>query len=751
MSYTHLGLRYQYLFASLVSLAAGCVAIASGAAFQTAQSSAAPTAPVRAVTDEYFGVKIPDPYRYMENLKDPEVAEWFKAQNDYTRSVLASIPGRVTLLARIKELDQSVPARVTDLRRLPGDRYFYQKRLANEDLPKIYVRNGLNGSETLLVDSAEFTSAGSPHYAIDYYSPSLDGRYVAFGVSPAGSEDAVLRVVDVQTGRETGDVIDRAQFGSPSWLPDGRSFLYNRLQKLGPKSAASDRYLNSRTYLHVLGTDPDKDPMVFGSGLAAVKIQPVDIPFVGIIPGTRYAIGIIAHGVQNEITTYAAPVESLSTPSVPWKKICDVEDAITQFDAQGDDLYLLSHLHASRFKVVHTQLSNPDVARARVVVAPGQAVIRNLAAAQDALYVQTLDGGIGRLVRVPYGEHKPEQVPLPFDGNMTLAATDQRVPGTLLDMTSWTKAPKIYSYNPDAKEMSDTKLQPPGTLDESVALESKEVKARSYDGTLVPLSIVYKKGLKLDGSNPTLLQGYGAYGISSDPYFDSRRLAWLERGGVFAVAHIRGGGEYGEDWHLAGKQLTKPNTWKDFIACAQYLIDSKYTSSARLAIRGGSAGGITIGRSITDRPDLFAVAIDLVPMSDAIRVEFTPNGPPNVPEFGSVKTETGFKGLYEMSAYHHIKDGTAFPAVMVTTGFNDPRVISWEPGKMAARLQAATSSRKPVLLRVDYDAGHGIGSTKTQNEEELADQMSFALWQFGVPEFQPQSRTNGQTPDAAQR
>jgi prolyl oligopeptidase len=314
------------------------------------------------------------------------------------------------------------------------------------------------------------------------------------------------------------------------------------------------------------------------------------------------------------------------------------------------------------------------------------------------------------------------------------------VPGALLEMTTWTKAAQIYAYDPGSRQVSNTKLQPAGPFDAPADLESVEVKARSYDGTLIPLSIVYKKGLKLDGSNPTLLEGYGAYGISGDPFFDPRYLAWYERGGVFAVAHIRGGGEYGEDWHLAGKMLTKHNTWRDFIASAQYLIDQKYTTSAKLAIEGGSAGGITIGRSITERPDLFAAAIDAVPMSDAVRTEFTPNGPPNIPEFGTVKTEDGFKGLYEMSAYHHVKDGTAYPAVMVTTGFNDPRVISWEPGKMAARLQAATSSGKPILLRVDYDAGHGFGSTKTQREEEMADEMSFMLWQFGVPDFQAVKR-----------
>lgn len=741
MKRTSRGLRTTYSFALLAALSFGALRLA--AAFSAKTPGAAPAPPVaavRPVTDEYFGVKVADPYRYMENLKDPEVAAWFKGQNDYTRSVLARIPGRTAFLARIKTLDESAPARVTDLRRLPGDRFFYQKRLASEDLAKVYVRDGLNGEEKLLVDPAKFARAGGPHFAISYYGPSWDGRYVAVGVSPAGSEDAVIHVIDVASGRETDDVIDRAQFGNPSWLPDGHSFVYNRLQELGPNAAPTDRYLKSRAYLHVLGTSADKDTLVFGDGVSSVKIDAADIPFVFIAPGTPFALGVIAHGVRNEQTVYEAPIESLSSSSPAWKLICDVDDDITGFDVHGDDLYLLSHLQASRFKVLHTLVSKPEVAHAEVVVPAGQSVIRNIAAAEDALYVQELDGGIGHLARVAYGENKTQEVSLPFQGTVSISATDQRVPGALLEMTTWTKAAQIYAYDAGTRQVSNTKLQPAGPFDAPADLESVEVKARSYDGTLIPLSIVYKKGLKLDGSNPTLLEGYGAYGISSDPFFDPRYLAWYERGGVFAVAHIRGGGEYGEDWHLAGKMLTKHNTWQDFIASAQYLINQKYTTSAKLAIEGGSAGGITIGRSITERPDLFAAAIDAVPMSDAVRTEFTPNGPPNIPEFGTVKTEDGFKGLYEMSAYHHVKDGTAYPAVMVTTGFNDPRVISWEPGKMAARLQAATSSGKPILLRVDYDAGHGFGSTKTQREEEMADEMSFMLWQFGVPDFQAEQR-----------
>jgi prolyl oligopeptidase len=694
-----------------------------------------PVAPVRPVTEEYFGVKVVDPYRYMEDLKNPEVATWFKAQNDYTRAVLASIPGRDPLLIRIKELDEGAPARITDLRRLPGDQYFYQKRLATEDVPKLYRRAGLSGEEKLLVDPATYATPGGPHFVISYYAPSFDGRYVAVGLSAAGSEDATLRVFHSTTGKETGDVIDRAQFGSPSWLPDGLTFFYNRLQKLSANSAPTDRYFNSRTFLHVLGTSPDADKFVFGNGMPGVSIEPVDTPYVVTSAGTPYALGIIAHGVRFEATLYVVPLGGLSGPTISWRKICDVDDDVTGFDVHGSDLYLVSHHQASRFKVLHTKLSDPDVARADVVVPPSEAVVQNVAAANDALYVQELAGGIGRLMRVPYGG-KPESISLPLDGSLGFSATDQRFPGTLLELTSWTRASKIYSYDPVSNVVTDTKLQPIGKYDEPSDLESHEVKVKSYDGTLVPLSIVYKKGLKRDGSNPTLLEGYGAYGITFDPFFDPRMIAWFEQGGVFAVAHVRGGGEYGEDWHLAGKLLTKPNTWKDFIAAAEYLIAEKYTNTPHLAIEGGSAGGITIGRSITERPNLFAVAIDAVPDSDALRGEFVPDGPANVPEFGTVKEADGFKALYEMSGYHHVEDGVKYPAVLVTTGFNDPRVTSWQPGKMAARLQAATASGKPILLRVDYDAGHG-SSTKTQREQELADEMSFSFWQFGAPSYQP--------------
>lgn len=703
--------------------------------------TAPPPTPKRVVVDEYYGNKIEDPYRYMEDLQNPEVQAWFKAQNDYTRSVLARIPGREDLLKRIRTLDEGASASVYDIRRLPGDRLFYQKRLASEDVAKIYMRSGLNAPEKVIADPVKLTPAGSPSFVLNYYAPSFDGSHVAYGASPGGSEDAVIHIVDVATGRESPETIDRGWFGSPSWLPDGRSFFHNRMQKMQPGMAPTERELKSKVFLHVIGTDPEKDPVVFGYDVSPrVKMVPTDLPFVTTFPGSSYAFGLIAHGVRPEITVYTAPLTSINNSDIPWRKLVDVDDNVVDFAPHGDDVFLMSHQGALRYKILRTSLSKPDVAHAAVVVPETQAVVRSQSVAGDGLYVLLLDGGIGKMLRVPFstgGNAAPQPVPLPLDGQVWFDAVDPRVNGVLLGLTSWTKAAADYAYDPTTNRISDTGLQPHGPYDNPQDIVSEEVKVPSYDGTLVPLSIVHRRDIKLDGSNPTLLEGYGAYGITYDPYFDPKLLAWLEKGGVFAVAHVRGGGEYGEGWHLAGKLLTKHNTWRDMIASGQYLIDHKYTSPAHLAGEGASAGGITIGRAITERPDLFGAALNDVGVSDALRAEHSPNGPPNIPEFGTTTTPEGYKALYEMSSYHHVKDGTPYPAVLVVTGINDPRVAPWQPAKMAARLQAATSSGKPVLLRVDYEAGHGMGSTKSQRQQLLADQWSFLLWQLGAAGFQP--------------
>ena len=706
----------------------------------TAPPKTLPKAPVRPVIDEYFGTKVIDPYRYMENTSDPEVQSWFKAQNDYTRAALAKIPGRQHLLERIRELDQSAPAKVSDVQRFQGDRYYYKKLLAGEEISKLYERIGLNGKERLLIDPTKFTAAQGTHYSLDYFSPSFDGRYIAFGISISGSEDAVIHILDRSTGRDTAETINRSWYGFPSWMPDQQSFLHNRFQKLPPGADPNERRLKSRVYLHRVGIDPEKDIAVFGYGVhPEIKLEPSDASYVSTDPRTNYAIAIVQHGFMNESDLYVAPVASLGKPNLHWNKLCGVEDQITFFEVRGDDLYLVTHKNAPRFKVIRTSLSHPDLAKAQVVIPEGEAVISAVIASADALYVQELDGGLGKLVKASYSNYALESVALPVKGTLELFGGDPRLPNLVMGLSSWTTAYHIYKYDSGTKKVTDTGLVPAGLYDDPPNIEAEEVKVPTTSGTMIPLSIVHKKGLKLDGTNPTLLSGYGAYGINMQPFFSSRWLAWLERGGVFATAHVRGGGEYGEDWHLGGMQENKSNTWRDFIACAEYLVKRGYTSPDKLAGQGGSAGGILIGRTFTERPDLFAAALDDVGLSDMIRDMFSPDGPLNVPEYGDLKNQQGFKNLLEISAYYHVADGTRYPAILLTTGMNDPRVVPWEPGKMTARLQPATFSGKPILLREStIRAGMAESCNRKSNGGTCSRSMgSFLLWQFGDPEFQP--------------
>ena len=696
-----------------------------------------PVAPVKNVADTYFGTTVADPYRYMEDMKSPEVADWMKAQADYTREALAKIPQRDTVLKEVTTFGDAAAARVTSVQ-ITGNNVYYLKRRADENIPKLYAREGFDGQERLLVDPDKLPAPEGKHYAVDYFAASQDNKYIAYGISIGGSEESVLHVLDLATGKETGDVIDRANFGSPSWLPDGR-LLYNRLQKPAPNAAITDKYVNSRAYVHALGTNPDDDAPLLGTGLApAIAIEPAEIPIAVSPIGSKYVIGLVINGVQNEFKLYIAPLAALAGDKTPWVRVIDNADDVTAFDVSSDTLYLLTHKNASRFKVVSVALTKPDLASAQVVVPESEAVVTGIAAAKDALYIRRMNGGVSDLLRAPYSPGaRPAPVKLPFAGDVDGLTADPRRPGAVFNLGGWTRFGGYFAYEPALNKVVDTRLQPQGKYDNPPSLVSTEVKVKAKDGTLVPLSIVHVKGLKLNGRNPTILYGYGAYGISQTPFYRPTFLPWFNRGGVFAVAHVRGGGEYGEDWHKAGYKLTKPNTWNDAIACAEWLVAHKYTSPSKLAIMGGSAGGIFVGRSITERPDLFGAAIDEVPVSDLVRMEFSSNGVPNIPEFGTVKEPDGFKGLLEMSSYHHVKDGVKYPAVLLLTGFNDPRVDSWQAGKMAAQLQAATAGDKPILLRVDYDAGHGFGSTKKSQYEERADLLTFLLWQFGVKGFQP--------------
>lgn len=691
-----------------------------------------PVAGVREVVEHYHGVKVEDPYRYFENLADPEVRKWIDGQATYAAGVLAGISGRDALLKRIVELDAGAPYRISVVRRWANGDLHYLKRMASENLDKLYFRDGKSGAERLLVDPERFASAGGGHASLSFCSASNDGRYVAYGIAAAGSEQTVLHVLDVAAGRDLAETIDRMEsdYTPPMWLGDGSGFVYSRRRKLPEGAPATEVYKNSRAFVHRLGTDPEKDGLIFGAG--GTPMADTDFPSVVITPGSKYAIGKVKHGDANELTLYAAPVKSLGESITVWRKICDVSDEVSDFAMHGDDVYLLTASAAPRYKVVRTSLENPDFAKAQIVVPAGAVVMQDVMAARDGLYVSMLDGGLNKLARLPYGGGTLEPIDAPAGAaSIFPVAANAETDGVLVASASWTRGGALYAFDPATKSLRDTGLRPRGKFDDVEGYESEEVQVTSHDGVRVPLSILHRRGLVMDGSHPTLVNGYGGYGMVMSAHFNPTNLAWLERGGVLAYAHVRGGGEFGKEWHLAGQRATKPNTWKDFIACCEYLVQKRYTSPAKLAGQGGSAGGILIGRAVTERPDLFAAALMNVGCLDLLRMETTTNGVPNIPEFGTVKTREGFEGLLAMSAYHHVVDGTKYPAVLLTHGINDPRVEPWMSAKMTARLQAATASGRPVLLRVDYDAGHGIGSTKEQHQRLLADEWAFLLWQMG--------------------
>ena len=716
---------------------------------------APPVAPVRDVVDTYHGTKVHDPYRYFEDFKNPEVQAWVRGQADYARHVLDSIPGRGKLLERVRELDEGVPYRISVVRRWPNGDLHYLKRMADENLEKLYFREAKTGRERLLVDPDRLAGGGgvgegakpeAGHYSLSFVCPSPDGRYVAYGASASGSEQAVLRVLEVASGKDLPDVIDAMEYDYtwPSWQADSRGFVYGRRRDWPPGTPATDLWKKTYSALHRLGTDVSDDPLVFAidapsAAGGATPMSEADFPSVILTPGSKWAVGKIKHGDSNELTLYAAPADQLGTDALRWVKVCDVADEVKEFAVRGDDIYLNSAAGAPRYQVVRTSLAKPDFKAAAVVLPPGQAVVEGIAAAKDALYATLLEAGLNRVVRVPY-ETSPKPTPRaietpPGASSAEIVQADADVDGVLIGSRSWVRGGRTYAYDPGTAKLTDTGLRPQGKFDNPAGLVAEEVHVDSHDGVRVPLSIVRRADLKLDGNNPALVIGYGSYGMTTSVGYRPTSLAWLDRGGVLAFAHVRGGGAYGKQWHHAGQKKTKPNTWKDFIACCEYLVKKGYTKPQKLAGEGGSAGGILIGRAITERPDLFGAAVIDVGCLDMLRSETTTNGVPNIQEFGSVATKEGFDALLAMSAYHQVKDGVKYPAVLLTHGVNDPRVEAWMSAKMTARLQAASTSGKPVLFRVDYQAGHGIGSTKKQYQEETADAMAFLLWQLGDKEF----------------
>jgi prolyl oligopeptidase len=699
-----------------------------------------PVAASKPVVDDYFGTKVTDPYRWMEaGSSDPALLDYLKAQNDYTKSVLAplAIP-RNKLLARLREIDNGVPLVNSPTR--AGSWLFFLRTDPGARAGSLMVRDSKGAIRTLL-DPERFSAKGV-HAAIDYFVPSPDGVRVVVGASLGGSENSTIHVVETATGLLLPDAITRTQYASPSWRDDGESFYYARLQALPPNAPATALYENEKTFLHVLGTDPEKDPAVLGTGVSSK----LDLPVAGFTavftaPLSPFVIGLATAGTTDPGEFYLAPAASASGPATPWQKIVPREAQVSTLESplvlKGSTLYLVVQKDAPNRRLIALDLKRPDINTARVLIPESDVIVENIYGAQDALYVTERSAGKFRLVRVNYdGPANPREIRLPYDGTIASVDAQERKRGVLFALGAWTKAKTLFAYDPATNQSTDTGIMPPDPA-ENPRIEAREVMIPSTDSTQVPLSIVCRKDIRLNGSNPTILQGYGAYADSIDPAFDTRTIVWVERGGVMAFVHARGGGELGEKWHLAGQKATKQHTIDDMVAAARYLIEQKYSSPDHLAPLGTSAGGITVGGAIVQHPELFAAAVDNVGDTDSLRSQYTEGGAANVPEFGNIHVKEDFPFIYAMSAYEHIVPGTKYPAVFGITGVNDPRVPSWEIAKFISALQVATSGARPIVMRVDFDAGHGLGSSRTQREETFADAWSFLLWQLGDPEFQP--------------
>ncbi len=730
-----------------------------------------PETPIQANVESYFGEVIDDPYRWLEDLNSVPTRDWFTQQNRYTREVLDALPGRAALHARIRELN-SANTRIRALQST-GDALFYLKCLPGEQQFKLYMRTGPSGTERIVGDPATFGVAGQTP-SIDFYQASPNGKRVALGISQGGGENTMLYVIDTSSGRLVGPPLRRAGIASPSWRFDSDGLFFTRQSDPVPNAAPADWLRDGQVWMRTYAADGSvKDNPVFGIRLSpAVELAADDLPNVVASPISPFAIGVVRHGVRNELTLYVAPLAQVRDASSPWRKFVGPEGGITNFTLRGEWIYFVTNSGAPRGQVMRWSLRDPrpfQIENAEEVVAPSERIVLDIAAAKDALYVRQTEAGYAKLLRLEYnvklarpstparrnaraaaskapaalpkqsGIARGRELTLPFGGAIDELATDPLRSGAYLRLTSWTEAPTYFGVDGKSGQIVRIAWSTPinANFDRIATLQAR---VRSHDGTLVPLSVIFSRNLVRDGKAPLLIETYGAYGRSSEPYFWPSLLAWLEQGGVFAVAHIRGGGELGTAWHLDGMQSAKPNSWRDLIACADWLVSEQWTKSARLAVMGVGAGGIAAGNAIVERPELFAVMVSRVGLHDTLRGESGTSGSANVPEFGSVATETGFRGLLAMSTYQRMRDGVRYPAALFSTVFNDPRVDPWDAGKAAARMQAVNGgfggSRNTVLLRVDFDATRGslIAPGTTEIDTDI---FSFLLWQTGARGFTP--------------
>lgn len=689
-----------------------------------------PVARVAPVTDDLFGVPAVDPYRWMEN-DGAELDEWLAGQAAYANATIAGFPDRAALGDRISELTRD-QIRAADFA-LCGDLVFHRDRPDAGDVPVLAVTEG--GARRVLLDPA--TLPGDERSNLDWFTPSHDGKHVVCGISSGGAEIGTVRVLDVATGELTDDGVPGVFFGGVSWLPDDAGFVYHRYRDVPPDTPPAERRAGSGTFLHRMGTSFADDTPVLAPGTApGVPLEPKDRPYVVVPTDSDVMLAVVSHAASGgslsvqlkEWSLYVAPLSALADPAnCPWRQIATTADELSGWALHEGTLYLVTHAGGVGSHVVSVPVDNPVLADATVVVPPGERSVFSVHVVGEHLLVRDMVAGRDQLRQVPLAGGDLVDVPLPFAGSIVQLTTDDH--SAVLVLESWTRSPVALRYEPATGSLVDTGWIEPSQVDMS-SITTTEIEVPVRDGTLVPLAILHTKGLDLNGDRPTLLSGYGSYGLVTPRLFAPQLLAWCERGGVIAYAALRGGGDHGPAWHAAGKGARKENTITDFIDCGEYLVARGYTRPGKLAGTGGSAGGIPTGGAIVRRPDLWAAMVMQVPVTNTTRKEWSENGPVNVPEFGTSTTEQGARDLLITDSYLRVVVGTAYPAVLLTAGRNDARVAVWQPAKMAARLQAATASdpiRRPVLLRVDYGAGHGQGMPQDQRVALLADMYAFVL------------------------
>jgi prolyl oligopeptidase len=716
----------------LAALAAACFVSAHAADLKP------PVAPRQDVVDVLHGVSVPDPYRALEDLKSPATQAWLKGQGDFGADMLSRIEGREAITQRIQALSALSGDQIRQIVRLPGDALMYLKRAKGENQFKLVLRQGLKGAEKVLVDPDQLSQATGVPHAINYFMPSWDGRKVAYGLSAGGSEDASLSLMAVDSGKVLSGPVPRVHEALVHWTPDSSAVSYNQVRELAPGTPDTETYLDSTVYLLKAGEPADRAKPLFGPLVNKhLGLERLDVASVAFAPDSDYMVARTTDTTVPEGRIFVAPLKALGQADIVWTPLATAADKITEIALRGQQLFFRTYTGAPRGKLMRLDLADPVLAKAQLALAePASGVLTGFELGRDALYAEVYQGFTTRVLRHALGATgevaaQGRDVAAGFVGSAAVVSDlGHSHRDVWFSTRSWTEPLRVMRSTTPG-HWADTGLQQAQRPAGAPQMTVSEVMVPSHDGVKVPMAVLHRKGLKLDGSHPTLLVGYGAYGFSMNAGFDPRAIAWFERDGVLALINVRGSGAFGDAWYRAGFKATKRNTWLDGVAGARWLIAQGYATPKTLGIEGTSAGGIFVGRAVTTAPELFAAAIFDVGVMDAVRAEDSANGITNISEFGSYKNPAEFPALLEMSTYHQIKDGVAYPAVMLIHGLNDPRVDVWHSAKAAARLQAASSSGKPVIMRLDGQAGHGMGSTAGQRASQLGDIYSFLLWQFG--------------------